>query len=457
MHMKKRLLSLLLCLLCSVGLLTACSGLAGGGEESSQQPVLHMIRGTVRERDARSLTLDVDGTGYLLPLTDDTVIENTLSDELLPVNSTVSVSYYGDLLFEDGDTLQSVQVTKVMVERLPEDPALTKAKELLAAMTMEEKAGQMFIVRCPEIDGAALAEQYQVGGYILFDRDFADQTAETLQETVASYQDSVKIPLFIAVDEEGGTVVRASGYSQFRSAPFASPQWLYQEGGMDAIVEDAAEKSRFLLDLGINLNLAPVCDVSADPYDFIYDRAFGQDAEATADYAAQVTAAMKNAGIGSALKHFPGYGNNVDTHTGISYDNRPYEMFRTGDFLPFEAGIRAGANCVLVSHNIVACMDDEMPASLSAEVHQILREELGFAGIIMTDDLVMDAIREYTDNETAAVTAVLAGNDMICCTDFTEQIPAVIAAVEDGTIPESRLDESVLRILQEKIRLGIIS
>ena len=225
---------------------------------------------------------------------------------------------------------------------------------------------------------------------------------------------------------------------------------------MEAVLSDAAAKNATLLQLGINVNFAPVADVSTDPGDFIYDRAFGQDAQATADYVAAVVESMGETGIGTVLKHFPGYGNNVDTHTGIAVDQRPYETFLDADFLPFSAGIAAGADSVLVSHNIVTAMDGALPASLSPEVHRIAREELGFAGVLLTDDLAMDAVRSYAEDGSVAVLAVLAGNDMIVTTDFEEQIPLVIQAVEDGTIPESQIDQSVLRVLTWKHRLGLI-
>jgi beta-N-acetylhexosaminidase len=160
--------------------------------------------------------------------------------------------------------------------------------------------------------------------------------------------------------------------------------------------------------------------------------------------------------MGSVLKHFPGYGNNVDTHTGIAYDNRTYETFLNSDFLPFQAGIDSGANMVLVSHNVVSCMDSQTPASLSSQVHKILREELKFTGVIITDDLAMDGVRNFAEDTKIAVQAVKAGNDMLCCTDFEVQIPAILEAVKQGEITEERIDESVLRILELKISLGII-
>ena len=348
----------------------------------------------------------------------------------------------------------------------PEAPSWeAEARALLADMTVEEKVGQLFFVRCPEEAGAEKAAQYHLGGYILFGRDFRDSAGSWLTEdqvtaTIAGYQAAARagtgIPLLIGVDEEGGTVVRASANPNLFPHRCLSPQDLYAQGGMEAVLSDAAAKNATLLQLGINVNFAPVADVSTDPGDFIYDRAFGQDAQATADYVAAVVESMGETGIGTVLKHFPGYGNNVDTHTGIAVDQRPYETFLDADFLPFSAGIAAGADSVLVSHNIVTAMDGALPASLSPEVHRIAREELGFAGVLLTDDLAMDAVRSYAEDGSVAVLAVLAGNDMIVTTDFEEQIPLVIQAVEDGTIPESQIDQSVLRVLTWKHRLGLI-
>ncbi len=348
----------------------------------------------------------------------------------------------------------------------PEAPSWeAEARALLADMTVEEKVGQLFFVRCPEEAGAEKAAQYHLGGYILFGRDFRDSagswlTEDQVTETIAGYQAAARedtgIPLLIGVDEEGGTVVRASANPNLFPHRCLSPQDLYAQGGMEAVLSDAAAKNATLLQLGINVNFAPVADVSTDPGDFIYDRAFGQDAQATADYVAAVVEAMGETGIGTVLKHFPGYGNNVDTHTGVAVDQRPYETFLDADFLPFSAGIAAGADSVLVSHNIVTAMDGALPASLSPEVHRIAREELGFAGVLLTDDLAMDAVRSYAEDGSVAVLAVLAGNDMIVTTDFEEQIPLVVQAVEDGTIPESQIDQSVLRVLTWKHQLGLI-
>ena len=336
------------------------------------------------------------------------------------------------------------------------DPIAARAQELLDGMTLEEKVGQMFIARCPETDAAQLAADYHLGGYILFGRDFKDKTAEQVTTDIQSYQGAAEIPLLIAVDEEGGTVNRVSSNPNLRSSPFRSPQSLYSEGGLELVRSDAQEKCRLLESLGININFAPVCDVSQDPADFIYDRTLGRDAQETSQYVAAVVETMAEEGMGSVLKHFPGYGNNTDTHTGVAYDDRPYDTFLTSDFLPFQAGIAAGVDMVLVSHNIVSAMDEASPASLSPEVHRVLREDLGFTGVIVTDDLVMDGVRDFAGDDEAAVLAVQAGNDLLCCTDFQTQVPAVLAAVESGEITEEQIDAAVLRVLTMKLRLGIL-
>lgn len=339
---------------------------------------------------------------------------------------------------------------------IPGDPAAVLAQDILSQMTTEQKVGQMFFATWVNGDIADAVRRWNFGGIILFAPDFEHTTPDQFRENIIAYQTASDTPMLIGVDEEGGTVVRVSRFSQFRSEPFASPQVLFEEGGIGAVRADTIEKSRFLLDLGINVNLAPVCDISTDAGDFIFKRSFGRGAEDTSAYVTAVVEEMNRMGIGCALKHFPGYGNNVDTHTGIAEDRRGYDEFDASDFLPFEAGIAAGAGSVIVSHNIVYCMDEDFPASISPNVHRILREELGFQGVIMTDDLSMDAIRDYTGNRESAVLAVLAGNDMIIGSAYEEQIPAVIAAVQNGEIEPAVIDEAVMRILLWKIELGII-
>ncbi len=331
-----------------------------------------------------------------------------------------------------------------------------QAEALIENMTIEEKVGQMFLVRFPERGEIEEIENYKPGGYILFGRDFKNETKASITNKLAQCQEASQIPLILGVDEEGGTVVRVSNYKAFRKSKFLSPQDLFKKGGLDAIIKDSTEKTTLLKSLGLNMNLAPVADVSTNSSDFIYKRAYGKNAEETAKYVSEVIKTMNNDGIISTMKHFPGYGNNIDTHTGIAIDERPYETFETSDFLPFKSGIDVGAPTILVSHNIVKSMDENNPASLSTKIHSILRYDLGFSGIIMTDDLAMDAVKTYTENGEAAVQAVLAGNDMIISSDFKTQRQEVLNAISEGKIDEELIDMAVRRILACKYAYGII-
>ena len=345
-------------------------------------------------------------------------------------------------------------------EPTPEELAAQEVEDLLASLTLEEKVGQLFFVRVPDTDAVSDVSTYHLGGYILFGRDTADKTADALIQTIQSYQDAAAvdtgIPLLIGVDEEGGTVVRVSSNPHLRASKFPSPQKAYASGGMEAVLADTREKDFLLSALGFNVNLSPVADVSTNPADFMYDRTFGQDAAATADYVAQVVSQMAEDGMGSVLKHFPGYGNNVDTHTGIAVDQRPLESFTSSDFLPFQAGIQAGADAVLVSHNIVTSMDESLPASLSPAVHQILRDTLGFDGVILTDDLAMEAVAAYSADGAVAVMALEAGNDLVITTDYRTQIPKVLEALESGALSEETIDTACRRVLTWKQNLGLL-
>ena len=332
------------------------------------------------------------------------------------------------------------------------------AKTVLGSMTTEQKIGQLFLLHGYDTyeDNLPAVGQYNAGGVILFAGFFENAAPESVNECVSEYQAASAIPLFIGVDEEGGIVSRISLYPQFRSELFRSPRELMSAGGEEKVRSDTDEKCELLKSLGINLNLAPVSDVSTNEKDFIYPRSAG-DAKSTETYVrAFVEQSVENS-VGCCMKHFPGYGDNEDTHVGVSVDKRPYEHFEKIDFLPVKAGIEAGAGFVMVSHNIVECMDADKPASLSNEVHRILREELGFKGIAISDDLGMDAIATQYGIGEAAVMAIEAGNDMITTSNLPEQYAAVLEAVQSGRISIERIDESVLRILEYKIELGIIT
>ncbi len=417
-------------------MLTGCTAKNNQGDESeNESPLSVTVSPNITEgQEAQPSEQTVPSETATVPLekTEDIESEGSASQE---ENSANEQNENREVLESEG--------TRLLEE---------KAKRYLAEMTLEEKVGQMFFVRYEKDTALSDLSQYHVSGFILFGRDFENQTKESIMTQMEEIKEASEYPLIIGVDEEGGTVNRVSRYTAFRDTPFLSPQQLYKKGGFDLIVSDTIEKAKLLLGLGINMNLAPVCDVTKSSDDYMYARSFGKGAEETSVYVQKVVSTMKDEGILSVLKHFPGYGNNGNTHTDICVDNRPYETFLEEDFLPFQAGIDAGADAILVSHNIVTCMDADMPASLSANVHTILREKLGFEGVIMTDDLVMEAITKYTDGKAAAIEAVKAGNDLLIASDYQTQIPAVIEAVQSGEISEDTIDQAVMRVLIMKLR-----
>ena len=337
-------------------------------------------------------------------------------------------------------------------ETVPADPV----RQMISDMSLEQRVGQLFLARCNAETAAMDVQQYHLGGLVLFGNDFENQTPDSMAQTISAYQDAAEKPLLIAVDEEGGDVTRISQFSAFRDKRFSSLRKRYGQGGLEAVLTEEEEKCRLLSDLGINVNLGPVCDISTDPDAFMYSRSLGQDAQTTAEVTASTVNLMNAFSIGSVLKHFPGYGNNADTHTGIAVDSRPLESLKENDLIPFTAGIQAGCGAVMVGHIIVEALDPDYPASLSPAVHRYLREELGYSGVIMTDDLVMQAITDQYGAGDAAVMAVLAGNDLLCSTEYAVQYEAVLQAVLDGRIDIDVLNSAVRNVLEWKIRLGLL-
>lgn len=350
-------------------------------------------------------------------------------------------------------TTQSPTQVPTQAPTLPPDPV----DLLLSGLTTEEKVGQLFLARCRKETAAEDIAQYHLGGLVLFDRDTEDETPESLRQTLEHYQKAATIPLLIAVDEEGGSVVRISDKPAFRDAPFSSPRSLYEGGGMEALRTAEVEKDALLSDLGINVNLAPVCDITTDPAAFLYDRSLGQSPELTCQWVQIAVEEGQTYGIGCVLKHFPGYGNNADTHVGIAIENRSLEELEAQDLLPFAAGMEAGCGAVMMSHIQVTALDAEYPASLSPAVHRYVRETMGYNGVLVTDDLVMDAISVPYGVGEAAVLAVLAGNDLLISSDFPEQYAAVLEAIREGRISEEQIDNAVRRVLLWKQSLGLLS
>ena len=342
-------------------------------------------------------------------------------------------------------------------EVIPETPEQVRERRIseeLAKMTLREKLGQMFM---PAYSSAAASQitEYAFGSYILFAADFETGTTDSLSAEMAALQEAAKYGLLTAVDEEGGTVTRISRFTQYRAEKFKSPRTLYSWGGMELIRSDAAEKAALLKSLGMNLNMAPVADISQNESDFMYWRSVGLDAEGTAEFVRTVIRESAILGVGSVAKHFPGYGSVADTHTGMAYDSRSLDELRAKDFVPFAAAVEEGVCAILVSHIITESIDAEKPASVSAKTVALLRDELGYDGIIMTDDLAMAGITDYCTTGNAALEAILAGCDMLCCSNWSTQYPAVWEAVGNGTVTEERLNESAARILRVKYDMAL--
>lgn len=348
--------------------------------------------------------------------------------------------------------------TTPVVETAPVTPPSVKtASQIAAEMDIPELVAQLFLVKCPAGGAAELLNEFHVGGLILYGQDIDGETPQSLREKLADYQSRVPVKLIIAVDEEGGLVNRVSTHAAFRSEPFRSVRDVYDEGGVQLVKDYETGKARFLRDLGINVNLGPICDVVTEETGFMANRAMWLTPKATAEVVAGIVKASSAGGVSAVLKHFPGYGNVPgDTHSGKVVDTRDPEAIRANDFKPFQAGIDAGVGAVMVGHSIVKHFDEEHPASLSKKVHGLLRDELKFRGVILTDDLSMGAITDGYAPGTAAVKAITSGNDMLITTWSEEQYDAICDAVKSGQISQERLVQSVERIIQWKMDLGLL-
>lgn len=332
-----------------------------------------------------------------------------------------------------------------------------KATKIMKDMTLDEKVGQLFLVRYDGNLADTYIKKYNAGGFLLFARDFDGKTKTIIKNELDGKQSISKISLALGVDEEGGYVTRVSRFKVLRDEKFASPKTYYETGGYTLVEQMENEKATLLKSLGLNLNLAPVADISTNTDDFMYIRSFGATAEETSTFIKNMVGYAKNNNISSCLKHFPGYGNNVDTHTGVAIDTRSYDTFTTSDYLPFISGINEGVPFVLVSHNVVTSMDDIFPASLSNKIITgELRDKLNFTGIIITDDLDMDAVKAYAEGGNAATLAVNAGADMIITSDFINMYNEIITNVNNGIIKEDTIDMAVKKIISWKLAYKII-
>ncbi len=352
----------------------------------------------------------------------------------------------------DNDIPIEIATKNEVKEPTKEEIIYNKAQDIISNLSLDEKIGQLFLVRFPSNAVEAVSNNY-FGGYLLFEKDFKGKTKEQVQNMISEVQNASKIPLAIAVDEEGGTVVRVSSNTNLASEKFKSPSVLYNNGGFELIKEDTINKSNTLSELGINLNLAPVVDV-ASPSDYMYGRTLKQGVELTKEFARTVIEASKSGKVTYTLKHFPGYGHNSDTHKAGSLDKRTYEEIINTAIPPFEEGIKAGAEAILISHNVIECIDSENPASLSLKVHELLRNKLGFEGIIITDDLSMNAITGITD---MYLKAILAGNNLIITSDYEKAILEVKNAINEQKITEEQINQLIIKNIIWKINNELIN
>lgn len=323
-----------------------------------------------------------------------------------------------------------------------------EVEKLMQTMTRDEKIGQLLLIRYPD-NAEEEIRHHAPGGVVFFGKDFEGKTREQVQHMTSQAQRASKIPLLTAVDEEGGRVVRISSNPLLADKPFPAPSILMNsEDWANIVIKDVHQKHTLLQDLGINLNLAPVADVSTNEKDYIYPRTTQRDNVDTASYIAIVVGQRDKTMVANTIKHFPGYGANLDTHVDKSLDMSDLDYVLNHNLLPFKMGVIYGAESIMVSHNIVACLDDQNPSSLSATMHRLLRHYLQFSGIAMTDDLFMGAI---THEPQAALRAVLAGNNLLIVSDYKRAISELRTAIEQGRLNERWLEKSVARILAWKI------
>lgn len=335
----------------------------------------------------------------------------------------------------------------------------------LNTMTKEEKIGQLIIAHHNQKNAVEGIIKYNLGGYTYFEADFLGKTEAEVKKMIADEQAASKIPLITAVDEEGGRVVRIASNTSLVSDEMSKypnlfytnvnnkNAWklskdLYTESGnnYDLIRKETLVKSAVLKRLGLNVNFAPVVDMAIEGA-YISDRVIGLDAAGTAEYGKTVINASKGTDVSYTLKHFPGYGNNSDTHTSGSVDNKTLEELMNNDIVPFKEAINIGAESVMLSHNTVVAIDSENPASLSKNMHTLLTDELGFTGVIITDALDMGATKDIEDK---FVKAVKAGNHLLLVQDYGKAHSELLAALENGSLTEEEVDKLVFKVLAWK-------
>lgn len=387
----------------------------------------------------------------------------TASSESMPAESSTAAP--------PTETVEPTETAEPSTTEAPE-PTISveeeKAQELLDSMTLEEKVYQLFIVTPRaltgfygvDIAGPATQEalqNYPVGGIIYFSENIYNEGQ--ISDMIRLSQEYARYPLFIGVDEEGGRVSRLSSIGVTDTL---EPMATYGAQGDTARVREIGQTLGTQLgSVGFNIDFAPVADVVTNPNNTeIGDRSFSSDPQVAADMVAAMVEGLQSSGTISCLKHFPGHGSTeADSHEGLSVTSRTLEELQQTELIPFLAGIDAGAEMVMISHmSAPAITGDNTPCDLSPViVTDLLREEMGFTGVVVTDSHEMGAITNYYGCGEAAVKAIAAGCDIVLMPyNLDEAVGAVLTAIENGELTEARIDESVLRILTLKYRYGIV-
>ncbi len=344
------------------------------------------------------------------------------------------------------------------------DPVKVRAEELLSGMTLREKLCQLMIVRPEVLTGESpvtaagettrlALETYPVGGLIYIVDNLVTQ--EQTREMITNTQSYSKLPLFISADEEGGNVGRLM-YKL--GTTWVNSMYSYKDEGADTAYANAKTIGTDMVSCLFNTDFAPVADVWTNPENTVIgDRAYSDDFEQAAELVASAVRGFTDAGVICCLKHFPGHGDtSTDTHEGAAVVSKSLDELRAGEFLPFVSGIEAGADMVMIGHITVTSVDPE-PATISkAIITDVLRGELGWGGVVISDSLDMGALAGYDNGEVCMKFLEAGGDILLGIPDIETALTALEAAVTDGRLTESRIDESVQRVLELKISHGII-
>lgn len=336
------------------------------------------------------------------------------------------------------------------------------ARSYFSEMPVEDKVAGLFMITPEALTGVRTAtragegtqealNQYAVGGLVYFGHNILDK--EQITTMLANTVSMSRYPIFLSVDEEGGEISRVAN-SNVEVTKVDDMATIGAGGDTSQAYEAGANIGSYLKELGFNVDFAPVADVTTEgETSALGNRSFGSDSQLVGDMVSNVVNGIEGAGVSSCLKHFPGLGStSADTHEGRVELDKTLDELRASDFVPFQQGIEAGADFVMVSHVTASSLDDSVPSSLSEKViTDILRGELGFEGVVITDALNMTAITEYYTSGEAAVMALEAGADVLLMPeDFEEAYQAVLTAVQEGRISEERIDESLERIYRVK-------